>query len=128
MDLAEGLTTFDEITFFVVFVSLTFELRIGEVLSLDRMSSSVRMFLVLFENFFVGDSAMTDLAPLADVLPCLPGVPCSRGLGELSFTAGSMVCLLALVEGLAMGAELRLTELLLDLVIRVTDLSSSNIN
>ena len=31
MDLAEGLTTFDEVTFFVVFVSLTYDLRIGEV-------------------------------------------------------------------------------------------------
>ena len=31
LDLAEGLTTFDEVTFFVVFVSLTYDLRIGEV-------------------------------------------------------------------------------------------------
>mgnify|MGYP001255111675 CR=1 FL=1 len=90
------------------------------------MSSSVGMFLVLYKNFLVGDSAMTDLAPLADVHPCLPVVSCSRTLREVSFTA--MVCLLALVEGLAMGPELRLTELFLDLVIRVTDLSSSNMN
>ena len=109
LDLTGALTTLEDVTFFDVFVSLTG----SEVSSLDRMSSSLRMFLVLLENFFVGDTAMTGLAPLPEVL--------------VSLTAGSMVCLRAL-EGLARGAELRLTELRLDLVIRVTDWSSSNVN
>ena len=67
------------------------------------------MFLVLLENFFVGDTTISGLAPLAEV------------------RVTAMVCLRAL-EVWASGAELRLTELRLDLVIRVTDWSSSKVN
>ena len=95
----------------------------------SRMSSSFRVLVEVFENFLVGETAMSffpDAAGLAGAIFLDRAfVFWAAVLDFSSVTAGSMVCLRTFLAGLTSWREM---ELLLDLVVRLADWSNSNTN